>query len=130
VAGTEDWTTVLQELNRDHPESPEAMRRSYADWTERARRFLLERGLVTLPEGEECLVEPSPPFQRPVLAVASYASPPAFSPSRRGHFFVPFRPTAPPPRRSSSGFRTTATQASPRPRSTRRTRGITGTSSR
>ena len=92
VAGTEDWTAVLQELNRDHPESPEAMRRSYADWTKRARSFLLERGLVTLPEGEECLVEPSPPFQRPVLAVASYASPPAFSPSRRGHFFVPFPP--------------------------------------
>ena len=34
----------------------------------------------------------SQPFQRPVLAVASYASPPAFSASRRGHFFVPFPP--------------------------------------
>jgi uncharacterized protein (DUF885 family) len=92
VAGTEDWAAVLQELNRDHPESPEAMRRVYAEWTGRAREFLLDRELVTLPEGEECLVEPSPPFQRPVLAVASYASPPAFSPSRRGHFFVPFPP--------------------------------------
>ena len=30
VAGTEDWTSVLRELNRDHPESPEAMRRAYA----------------------------------------------------------------------------------------------------
>jgi uncharacterized protein (DUF885 family) len=66
------------------------MRRAYADWTERARRFLRARGLVTFPEGEECLVEPSPPFQRPILAVASYSSPPAFSPSRLGHFFVPF----------------------------------------
>ena len=92
VAGTDDWTAVLQELNRDHPESPEAMRRAYEDWTGRARSFLRERELVTFPEGEECLVEPSPPFQRPVLAVASYASPPAFSPSRRGHFFVPFPP--------------------------------------
>jgi uncharacterized protein (DUF885 family) len=92
LAGTDDWVAVLGELNRDHPASPEAMRGAYADWTRRARRFLLERGLVTLPEGEECLVEPSPPFQRSVLAVASYASPPAFSPSRRGHFFVPFPP--------------------------------------
>jgi uncharacterized protein (DUF885 family) len=92
VAGTDDWTAVLQGLNRDHSESPEAMRRAYEDWTERARAFLVERELVTFPEGEECLVEPSPPFQRPVLAVASYASPPAFSPSRRGHFFVPFPP--------------------------------------
>src|SRR5438874_3768663 len=68
------------------------MLRAYADWTERARRFLQERKLVTLPPGEECLVEPSPLFQRPVTAVASYNSPPPFSPSMRGHFFVPFPP--------------------------------------
>jgi uncharacterized protein (DUF885 family) len=68
------------------------MRAAYTEWTERARRFLRERRLVTLPEGEECLVAPSPPFQRPVLAVASYQMPPAFSPSLRGHFFVPFPP--------------------------------------
>jgi uncharacterized protein (DUF885 family) len=92
VAGSDDWPAVLTELNRDHPASPEAMRVAYAAWTERARAFLRERALVTLPEGEECDVEPSPPFQRPVLAVASYASPPPFSPSRRGHFFVPFPP--------------------------------------
>jgi uncharacterized protein (DUF885 family) len=92
VSGTEDWAATLKELNRDHPESPAAMRQAYEDWTERARAFLVERELVSLPDGEECLVEPSPPFQRPVLAVASYASPPAFSASRRGHFFVPFPP--------------------------------------
>jgi uncharacterized protein (DUF885 family) len=92
VSGTEDWAAALKELNRDHPESPAAMRQAYEDWTERARAFLVERELVSLPDGEECLVEPSPPFQRPVLAVASYASPPAFSASRRGHFFVPFPP--------------------------------------
>jgi uncharacterized protein (DUF885 family) len=90
VGGTDDWPAVLRDLNRDYPESPEAMRRAYADWTERARRFLRARGLVTFPEAEECLVEPSPHFQRPMLAVASYSGPPAFSPSRLGHFFVPF----------------------------------------
>jgi uncharacterized protein (DUF885 family) len=47
---------------------------------------------VTLPPGEECAVEPSPLFQRPVTAVASYNSPPPFSSSMRGHFFVPFPP--------------------------------------
>jgi uncharacterized protein (DUF885 family) len=72
------------------------MRAAYAEWTERARRFLRERGLVTFPPGEECLVVPSPPFQRPVLAVASYQSPPPFSASLRGHFFVPFPPDGAP----------------------------------
>jgi uncharacterized protein (DUF885 family) len=96
IAGTDDWPAVLERLNDDHPESPEAMLRAYAEWTERARSFLRDRGLVSFPYGEECVVAPSPPFQRPVLAVASYQSPPAFSASLRGHFFVPFPPDGAP----------------------------------
>jgi uncharacterized protein (DUF885 family) len=92
LEGTEDWPGVLRHLNADHPTSPDAMLRAYVDWTERARQFLRERSLVTLPPGEECAVEPSPLFQRPVTAVASYNSPPPFSSSMRGHFFVPFPP--------------------------------------
>jgi uncharacterized protein (DUF885 family) len=92
IEGTDDWPHVLERLNLDHPTTPESMLKTYADWTERARQFLRDRGLVTLRTGEECVVEPSPLFQRPVTAVASYNSPPPFSPSMRGHFFVPFPP--------------------------------------
>jgi uncharacterized protein (DUF885 family) len=92
IAGHDDWHALVLELNRDRPESPEAMRLGYEDWTARARAFLHEKGLVSFPPGEECSVEPSPPFQRPVLAVASYQDPPPFSDSMRGHFFVPFPP--------------------------------------
>ena len=92
LRGTDDWHAVLAELSEDHPDTPEAMRRGYEDWTERAREYLREERLVSFPAGEECSVEPSPHFQRPVLAVASYEDPPAFSESMRGHFFVPFPP--------------------------------------
>ena len=92
VDGSDNWTAVLEELNKDHPRTPEAMRQAYADWTARARQFLRERELVSFPPGEECAVEPSPLYQRPILAVASYNSPPPFSASMRGHFFVPFPP--------------------------------------
>ena len=92
MKGTKDWRAVLEELHTDHPTTPGAMRDAYEEWTERARQFTIDNGLVTMPEGERCLVEPSPPFQRPVLAVASYSSPPAFKPSLTGHFFVPFPP--------------------------------------
>ena len=92
IAGHEDWHALVQELNHDRPADPEAMRVGYEEWTARARAFLHERGLVSFPPGEECSVEPSPPFQRPVLAVASYQDPPPFSESMRGHFFVPFPP--------------------------------------
>ena len=92
IAGHEDWHALVLELNHDRPATPEAMRVGYEEWTARARAFLHERGLVSFPPGEECAVEPSPPFQRPVLAVASYQDPPPFSDSMRGHFFVPFPP--------------------------------------
>jgi uncharacterized protein (DUF885 family) len=92
LSGTDDWHAVLLELNKDRPESPEAMRLGYEEWTERARQFLHDRQLVSFPPGEECSVEPSPPFQRPVLAVASYVAPPSFSETMRGHFFVPYPP--------------------------------------
>ncbi len=92
LAGTEDWHAVLLDLNRDRPQTPAEMRSGYEDWTARARAFLHERGLVSFPAGEECLVVPSAPYQRPVLAVASYVSPPSFAETMTGHFFVPYPP--------------------------------------
>jgi uncharacterized protein (DUF885 family) len=92
ISGHDDWHALVLELNHDRPADPEAMRVGYEDWTARARAFLHDKGLVSFPVGEECSVEPSPPFQRPVLAVASYQDPPPFSDSMRGHFFVPFPP--------------------------------------
>ena len=90
--GASGWPEVMAALDADCPGSPEAMCDGYRTATEAARAFLVERSLVTLPEGERCMVEPSPVFQRAVLAVASYLGPPAFSTSRTGHFFVPYPP--------------------------------------
>jgi len=92
IDDTDDWAAVLLRLNRDHPSTPESMREAYAEWTERARQFLRDRALVSFPAGEECSVEPSPLFQRPLTAVASYYGPPPFSSATRGHFMVPFPP--------------------------------------
>lgn len=92
IAGTSDWHLVIERSMADHPRTEQAMRDAYEVWTARARDFLAREGLVTLPDAERCLVEPSPLFQRPVLGVASYMAPPAFSDSLTGHFFVPFAP--------------------------------------
>ena len=91
------WQETCERLNKIHAPTPEGMREEYAEWTERARTFLRDTGLVTLPKGEECSVEPSPPFQRPILAVASYQRPPAFTDTLHGHFFVPYPPDGTPP---------------------------------
>ncbi len=87
-----DWRTVTERLSHDCPPTVDAMRDEYAAETDRARKFLIEHGLVTLPDGETCRVVPSPNFQRPVLAVAFYIGPPPLTTSRLGHFFVPYTP--------------------------------------
>ncbi len=90
--GSKSWRQALEAINDRHPATPEEMLEGYRSVTERCRRFLIDRDLVTMPEGETCSVVPSPPFQRPLLAVASYSAPPTFKPSRAGHFFVPYPP--------------------------------------
>ena len=97
INGGGTWTEVCERLNRVHAPTPDAMRAEYEEWTERARSFLADTGLVTLPPGERCTVEPSPHYQRPIQAVASYNQPPAFSDSLHGHFFVPYPPDGTPP---------------------------------
>jgi len=97
IDGGGTWTEVCERLNRVHAQTPDAMRAEYEEWTERARSFLVDTGLVTLPPGERCTVEPSPHYQRPIQAVASYNQPPAFSNSLHGHFFVPYPPDGTPP---------------------------------
>ncbi|HET7677872.1 MAG TPA: DUF885 domain-containing protein [Candidatus Limnocylindrales bacterium] len=96
ISGSEDWVQLLEEADQDHPPTEEAMRQAYEDWTARARAFLEQTGLASLPPGERCLVEPSPVFQRPVIGVASYIAPPMYSAGMTGHFFVPFAPDGTP----------------------------------
>jgi uncharacterized protein (DUF885 family) len=91
--GASGWREVVATMVADHPESPEELVSGYSAACEKARAFLVERGLVTLPEGERCSVRPSPEFLRPTLAVACYQSPPAFADGGQGYFFVPFPPS-------------------------------------
>ncbi|MDP8905046.1 MAG: DUF885 domain-containing protein [Chloroflexota bacterium] len=97
ISGSDDWRALIEEANNDHPPTEERMRQGYADWTGRARDFVIRTGLVTLPAGERCSVEPSPVFQRPILGVASYVAPAMFADTVLGHFFVPFAPDGTPP---------------------------------
>jgi uncharacterized protein (DUF885 family) len=92
LRGDEDWRALLEELNADHPSTPEEMLAAYRDATDAARAFCVENDLVTLPAGEHCDVSPSAPFTRPMIAVAHYMAPPPFSQRRVGTFFVPYPP--------------------------------------
>ncbi|TKK87436.1 DUF885 domain-containing protein [Herbidospora galbida] len=90
--GFDAWRPAMESLMNDHPPTLEAMRAEYEAETERARRYVRDRDLVTFPAGEHCQVLPSPEFQRPIIAVANYLAPPPLSTAREGVFFVPYTP--------------------------------------
>ena len=121
-------TPCCWSLNHDRPATPEDMRRGYEEWTARARQFLHDKGLVSFPAGEECAVVPSPPFQRPVLAVASYALRRPASPRPcAATSSCPIRRTGPARRRSAKRLESNAYPAIPTTPCTRRIPGTTGT---
>lgn len=80
------WRALAERLRADHP--PKAgLVKSYAEAMERARRFVLERGLVGMPEGPlEVIATPS--FMQPLIPFAAYDPPGAFAEARTGFFYV------------------------------------------
>jgi hypothetical protein len=80
------WQDVADHLRAEHPSSGELVG-AYAEQMERARRFVEERGLVSLPEGALEVVA-TPAFLRPLIPFAAYHPPGAFSSDRTGWFYV------------------------------------------
>jgi uncharacterized protein (DUF885 family) len=92
IAGTTDWRAVVDRLRDDHPASMDELLAFYRAETERARTFVRTSGIMSIPEGESCAVEPAPLFLRAAAPVASYFPPPFYGPPSRGTFNVPFTP--------------------------------------
>jgi uncharacterized protein (DUF885 family) len=68
IDGTPDWPAVISRLRDDHPASMDELLESYRNETDRARAFVRANGLMSIPDGEECAVEPAPLFLRAALA--------------------------------------------------------------
>jgi uncharacterized protein (DUF885 family) len=67
----DNWSRLLVELQGEHPQ-PEELMGAYQDAVQAARRFLVERGLATLPEWEELVYIPTPLFARRRFPHAGY----------------------------------------------------------
>ena len=78
---------LLEESKKLHPSAEgllDAYRRAMSD----ARKFVVDRGIATIPAGESIRVEPTPVFQRPLLPYAAYMIPGFFEPAQEGIFWV------------------------------------------
>ncbi|MBN2083290.1 DUF885 domain-containing protein [bacterium] len=81
------WEQQVEILKRDHPTNSELVQ-YYADEMKRAKRFVIERRLVDIPEGEKIDVVPTPEFARPIIPYAAYISPAPYEREQRGIFWV------------------------------------------
>jgi len=83
----EEWPELVARLKDDHPRADELLD-EYRRQMERARRFVEENDIVTIPTGQELQVVETPPFERATIPYAAYVPPAAFEERQEGFFWV------------------------------------------
>ncbi|KPK64545.1 hypothetical protein AMJ83_02250 [candidate division WOR_3 bacterium SM23_42] len=81
------WVSAVDYIKRAHPRANELLA-TYKREMERARRFVRDKALASIPEGEELEVITTPTFLRPILPYAAYMRPAPFEKQQKGYFFV------------------------------------------
>jgi uncharacterized protein (DUF885 family) len=82
-----DWPALLEAMKRDHP-TPAGLVARYAKEVEKARAYMIEKGLVGIPDWEKLEVVETPEFLRSTIPYAAYSRPGPLDASRTGHFYV------------------------------------------
>ncbi len=78
---------IVEEAKKDHPRAQDLLK-TYRREMERARRFVQEKGIVTIPDGESLQIRPTPPSMRPVIPYAAYMMPGPLEKKQEGIFLV------------------------------------------
>ncbi len=81
------WREQLDDAAKRHPESLR-LREAYGAEVDRARAFVLEKGLAPLAPGEKLEVVETPVFERPITPYAAYLPPGPFDGDSTGVFYV------------------------------------------
>lgn len=86
--GSSTWLEQVEALKRDHP-TPETLLDTYAQEARRARAFVVEHDLVSVPRGESFEVRPTAPFQRATTPLGHFDRTPPFEPrDNRGILYI------------------------------------------
>lgn len=78
---------LLEESKNNHP-SAEGLLDAYRESMAEARQFVIDNGIVTIPEGERVRIEPTPEFIRPIIPYAAYMTPGFLEEDQEGIFIV------------------------------------------
>jgi uncharacterized protein (DUF885 family) len=81
------WQELVEALKDEHPH-PDDIIETYRREMERARDFLLEKDLVTIPADQQLRVVETPEFERATTPYAAYVPPAAFEERQEGFYWV------------------------------------------
>ncbi len=84
---TKNWKELLEEKKSHHPPEDQIVE-TYQREVERARQFVLEKEIVSLPENDLLRVVETPTFDRPTTPYAAYVAPAPFDQKSEGLFYV------------------------------------------
>ena len=79
---------VVDRLKSDHPTTFEEALHAYRDVMVRARQYLIDHDIATVPADERIDVVATPEYLRNVIPFAAYFSPPKFDPAPKGIYIV------------------------------------------
>jgi len=88
IAPSGNPAEAMKLMKSRHPATFEAALKAYREAAKRARDFLEQKSLVTIPENEKLLVLETPMFMRPMTPFAAQFEPGKFDDSRTGMFLV------------------------------------------
>ncbi|HLA17539.1 MAG TPA: DUF885 domain-containing protein [Candidatus Limnocylindrales bacterium] len=83
-----DEAEVVDRVKSDHPATFDGALAAYSDAMHRARAFIIEHGLVSVPDDEHLDVVPTPAYLRNLVPFAAYFDPPKFESGRTGLYIV------------------------------------------
>ena len=84
---SKSWQDILEGMKKDHPKSSELIE-TYRIEVAKARQFMIDKKIVSLPDGEKLEIVVTPPFERSGTPYAAYNPPGPLDASRVGHFYV------------------------------------------
>jgi uncharacterized protein (DUF885 family) len=92
------WRVLIERLRVQAAPDGDLVK-AFQQNTERAFKFIVERGLMSIPPGQLNVIE-TPAFLRPLMPFAAYTPPPVFGEERNGTFYV----TSPAPGAPTGAF--------------------------
>ena len=87
IDDSKSWQDVVEDIKSEHPAASE-LKATYQRHMQEAKEFVIDKGLVDIPAGEELRVVDTPEPWRPLIPYAAYSMPGPFEKEQIGLFYV------------------------------------------